>query len=142
MTKKLLLSFVLIGFVFVVGCSNKQQLTGTVTFSDDGSPVPLGAVFFTTPTFEAMGTIKPDGTYTVSSTGENDGIPKGQTYVVTIVGADDVKVTQGNDGRVVSSSRTPFINSKYTRKETSDLTFTSDGKTKRFDIQVERAPVK
>ena len=127
----------LVGIVFVFGCS-KQQLTGTVTFSDDGSPVPAGAVYFTTPTFEAMGEIKKDGTYTVSSTGKNDGIPKGKNYVVTIVGVDEVELRHATDGRIIGERRTPLIDPKYTRKDTSDLTYTSDGKTKRFDIQVDR----
>ena len=90
---------VIILFSITIGCSQKQSLHGTITFSDDGSPVPTGAIFFTTPTFEAMGAIKKDGTYTVSSTGNNDGIPKGQTYAVTIT-ADEVEQILNKDGTV------------------------------------------
>jgi len=138
MTKKLFLTFALIGFMTMVGCGGKQQLTGTVTFSDDNTPLDRGAVYFSTPTFEAMGVIKSDGTYTVSSTGDRDGIPKGQTFAVTIVGVDDVQTFRASDG-TTDSTRTSLIDPKYGRAETSGLTFTSDGRTRTFNIQVDRA---
>ena len=138
MTRKLLLAFALAGLIIMVGCSGKQQLTGTVTFSDDGSPLGCGVVYFSTPTFQAMGPIKADGTYTVSSTGKSDGIPRGQTFAVTIIGADDVQTSRTNDG-FTNERRTPLIDPKYTNEETSGLTFTSDGRTQTFNIQVDRA---
>jgi hypothetical protein len=35
-----------------------------------------------------------------------------------------------------------LIDEKYRKSETSGLTFTADGKTKRFDITVERPSIK
>jgi len=138
MTRKLLLSFVLTGAVFMLGCSDNLPLGGKVTFSDDGSPVTTGAVFFTTPTFEAQGSIKSDGTYVVGSTGLADGLPRG-TYQVSIRGAEDVTTVEGADGSR-TERRKALIDAKYQSAETSGLTFTVDGKTRKFDIPVDRAP--
>jgi len=137
MTNKLLLPFVLLGFVFLVGCSGKQPLSGTVTFSDDGTPVTAGAVFFETPTFNAQGSIKSDGTYIVGSTGLTDGIPRG-TYMVSIRGAEEIKSVMGPGGTMVDGPRRSLIDTKYQRADTSGLTFTVDGKTKKYDIKVDR----
>ena len=66
---------VLFVFLFQAGCSNHVPLRGTVTFSDDGAPLPNGMVIFEAGAFSAVGPIKPDGTYRVGSLKENDGIP-------------------------------------------------------------------
>jgi len=137
MTKKLLFSFVLIGFALVPGCSSgKQSLSGKVTFSDDGSPVPTGTVTFETSTFFAQGTINSDGTYVVGTDTLTDGIPKG-TYNVVVQASDTVAVPRP-DGTQEYRSK-PLIDSKYTNASTSGLTFTADGKTKKFDFTVDRA---
>jgi len=128
----------LIGLVFVLGCSDKVPLGGTVTFSDDGSPVPTGAVFFETSTFQAQGDIRPDGTYRVGSETLTDGIPLG-TYGVSIRGAEEITIVERADG-TTDERRKDLIDSKYRIAETSGLTFTVDGKTRTFNIQVERAP--
>jgi len=137
-TRKLSLSFVLVGIMFVLGCSNMQPLSGTVTFSDDGTPLTVGAVFFETPTYSARGTIGPDGRFAIGSMREADGIPVG-TYQVSIRGAEDVVTTEGPDGRT-TERRTLLIHPRYQDPETSGLTFTVDGtrNTRTFDIQVER----
>ena len=137
MTKKLLLSFVLAGCVCVFGCSDKVPLGGTVTFSDDGTPLTTGAVFFETPTYRAQGDIRADGTYTVGSETLTDGIPKG-TYGISIRYAEEVTVTERPDG-TSSERRRDLIDAKYRVAETSGLTFTVDGTNKKFDIQVDRA---
>jgi hypothetical protein len=139
MTKKLLLSFAFVGVAFMFGCSDLRPLSGTVTFSDDGSPLTAGAVFFETPTYSARGTIGPDGRYVVGSMRATDGIPIG-TYQVTIRGAEDVVSTERPDGTWIER-RTALIDAKYQDPDTSGLTFTVDGtrNTRTFDIQVERA---
>jgi len=137
MTRKLLLPFVLVGLVFVFGCgSGKQSLSGTVTFLDDGSPVPMGTVQFDTTGSFSRGEIKSDGTYVVGTDTLTDGIPKG-TYTVTVHATEYTEI-RGADGSASSTSK-QLINPKYNSAETSGLTFTADGKTKKFDIQVERA---
>ncbi len=132
---RILFCILMLAVTIVCGCSGKKQLGGKVIYSDDGSPVTIGSVFFTTPTFRAQGDIKQDGTYTVGSTGLHDGIPPGE-YDVYIQGADksEFKVVNGRE----LEFRTPLIDTKYQSPDTSGLTFTVDGSTKTFDIRVDR----
>ena len=137
MTKRLLFYFALVGFVFLLGCSKNQKLSGKVTFSDDGSPLTCGAVFFETPTFVAQGDIKSDGSYIVGSTGLKDGLPKGE-YRVSIRGADEIKMVEGPGGSQ-RGERKALIDPKYMNADSSGLTFNVDGRSKKFDIKVDRA---
>ena len=120
------------------GCGGKnQQLSGKVTFSDDGSPVPIGAIFFTDGQFMSQGAIKPDGTYVVGTMTKTDGIPLGD-YKVYLSGVTSSEDVQRGDGGF-DTKYTSLIDSKYASADTSGLTFTADGKTKTFDIKLDRA---
>lgn len=120
----------------VAGCGDGKPLGGKVTFSDDGSPLTTGTVCFTDGKNFSRGEIKPDGTYTVRSEGKKDGIKPGN-YRVYILGAESiVSDASGND--VV----TPLIATKFTSVDTSGLTFNADGKTRQFDIKVDKAEKK
>jgi len=114
------------------GCGNKVPLTGKVTFTDDGSPLTQGMVCFMAPGFLARGQLNADGTYQVSSTGENDGLPPGK-YKVYLVGAELV-ITDGNG----NSTYTPLVDKRYDSAETTDIECEVDGSTRRFDFTVER----
>jgi hypothetical protein len=107
-------------------------LSGKVTFSDDGSPLPTGMVCFIKGTFLARGNLRPDGTYQVSSTGSNDGLPKGK-YKVYLVGAELVQ-SDGNG----NSFYTPLVDRRYDSVDTTDIEIEVDGSTRRFDFSVER----
>jgi len=128
--------------LFAIGCSNKLPLSGTVTFSDDGSPVTRGAIFFQSDKVLAQGEIKEDGTYTVGTDKKTDGLPRG-TYQVSITGTEKLTLVpivrpdgmQGGERAV----ETPSVDKKYGDVATSGLSFTVDGKTKKFDIKVDRA---
>ena len=133
--------------LIVTGCSNKVPLSGIVTFSDDGTPLPQGAILFQSETILAQGGIQPDGTYRVGTDKQTDGLPLG-TYQVCITGTDKIEFAADRVTAVDSSGaglggqreiRTPLIDPKYASATTSELTFTVDGKTKKFDIQVDRA---
>jgi len=139
----------LIVLLIAAGC-NKVPLRGTVTFSDNDEPVPRGVVYFYTPKLAAQGAIQPDGTYVVGTDKKSDGLPRG-TYQVYISGADDISYVQerplgqidpvtGNniDDRYRTEVRKSLIHKKYTDFDTTPLTFTADGKQKKFDIKVER----
>ena len=115
------------------GCSNRVLLTGKVTFEDDGGPLTNGIVCFVQNEFLARGHLDSEGTYRMSSTGTNDGLPKG-TYKVYLVGAELVSVDSGGN-----STYTPLVHNRYESADTSGLEFEVDGKTRRFDFQVERA---
>ena len=135
--RTLLLSLALV--ILIAGCGErKMKLGGLVTFADDDAPVTSGFVIFTAigADFQSRGKIGADGTYTLSSTGNNDGIPPGE-YAVSLVGVEKNTQVDTPDGSYFTLSE-PLILPKYTSPETSDLTFTVDGSTKRYDIQVER----
>ena len=118
-----------------VGCSQNVHLSGKVTFSDDDSPVPFGNVFFMTPTTVAQAGIRKDGTYTVGSMKETDGMPKGEYQVYLVVEQLSTREVRGQSENVYTS----LIDPKHTNPATSGLTFTADGKTRKFNIQVDRA---
>ncbi|MCL2623192.1 MAG: hypothetical protein FWD31_05930 [Planctomycetaceae bacterium] len=116
------------------GCGENSRLKGKVTFSD-GQPVTAGTVNFSTPTYQARGEIKPDGTYTVSSLGKNDGLPRGE-YAVSLTGVMKFK-TNANSAMPV-----PVIlcDEKYSLPETSELKCTVPAPGNRFDIVLDPHP--
>lgn len=117
--------------VLFSGCGNQLPLGGKVTFSDDGSPLSLGTVVFEKGDFSAVGRIKPDGTYTVGSFKENDGLPAG-VYKVCVIGAILREPVPG------SSPTGDLIDSKFTSTKTSELTFEVSPKNRTFDFSVDR----
>lgn len=117
------------------GCGGgKQKLTGTVTFSDDGSPVKAGTVILTSEGKSGRGDIADDGKFTIGFESEKDGIPKGGTYKVTIVNALEETGTDRSGMPIM----TPLIDPKYSDPNKSGFTFTADGKTKALDLKVDR----
>jgi len=130
--KTLTFPFLAILVFTTVGCSDKVPMRGKVTFSDDQSPLTVGQVAFTSDTVLARGQLKPDGTYVIGTDKEKDGLPKG-TYTVSINHA--VEISPG-----ISVGGLPAI--PVTRQlivPPRDLTVVVDGKTKVFNIEVERA---
>ncbi|MDR1491744.1 MAG: carboxypeptidase-like regulatory domain-containing protein [Planctomycetaceae bacterium] len=118
------------------GCGNGNQgLSGKVTF-EDGSPLTVGVVCFenTETSKMARGEINSDGTYVVGFESGKNGIPKG-TYKVFITGAILEKGMNEKTGTPIEEQQ---IALKYSSIITSGLTFTADGKMKRFDIIVDR----
>ena len=143
---------ILIVLLIAVGCSDKVPLRGTITFSDDDSPLPTGTVFFVTPTFQAQGAIREDGSYIVGSERLTDGLPPG-TYRIFLSGTTLVEhhqtrplgqtcpVTGDNiDHRFQEEIRTSLLHERYRDPETSGLEVTVDRSTRTFNFQVERAP--
>ena len=129
--------------LLAVGCSNKVLLSGTVTFTD-GEPVPEGVVIFHADKGGTIsqGGIKSDGTYTVGTDTQKDGLPRG-TYRVSIGGTDLIEQRRVPDSSIsggfnVESVMMQRIDRKYTSPDTSGLIFNADGKMRTFDIQVER----
>jgi len=116
----------------VLGCSNKVQVTGTVTF-EDGTPLTAGTVVFDNGRDQARGVISEDGTYRLSSIGHHDGIAPGE-YGVYITGAF------GFSGSAVATATTvprpdDLIDTRFTSVETSGLSVVVEGRTV-FDIIV------
>lgn len=128
------------------GCGKNLPLSGKVTFADDGSPVPCGTVIFDDGKNMGKGPIQEDGTYVVGFEKKNNGIPRG-TYRVRIVGAvQEVGETEATEDRFTGQKTeqmgmrqtVDLIDRKYRSLADSGLTFTADGTSSTYDIQVER----
>lgn len=117
-----------------IGCGDQHRLKGKVTFAD-GQPVTSGMVIFSNASFQARGEIQSDGNYTVSSTGKNDGIPKGE-YKVTVSGI--VKLVGG--GKNPMPFPVPLCDEKYMNVDTTDLSCTVPVSRNTFDIILEPHP--
>jgi hypothetical protein len=128
--KKQILFF--IALMFLVGCSGKVQLSGTVTF-DDGTPLTNGAVIFATETFSAKGNIGADGKYVMGTNNINDGLPAGK-YKVYIEGGTEYITTDN-----VETIRS-LIDDDYSDYGTTPLTCEVPVAGNKFDIKVPKKP--
>lgn len=115
--------------IILTGCdSGKKQISGKVTFSD-GKPVTSGKIIFSTETFQANGTINPDGSYQMGSIGEKDGVPPGE-YKVSVTGV----------GRLVGMTMLSLCDEKYMNPQTSGLTVTVPAPGNKYDIELDTHP--
>ncbi|GHT10767.1 hypothetical protein FACS1894170_03430 [Planctomycetales bacterium] len=132
-------------------------MSGRVTYSDTGEPVELGTVAFSSPTSQSRGDIKEDGKYVIGTFSNKDGLPRGE-YSVTVFAVKSV--VEDANGRISDNIAPPpvtergasdtmqrqhsvnLIDPKYQKAATSGLKVVVDGKTKTFDIQVDRAAKK
>ena len=125
------------------GCGENVRLRGKVTFSDTQEPLTCGEIHFSTPTFLARATIQPDGTYSVGSMKESDGLPPG-TYSIAIVNAVEEQwsltdqPTIGPRGLGQTVPEKLLIDPKYKNKATSGLSVTVDQSSRVFDFEVDR----
>ncbi|MDR0705994.1 MAG: hypothetical protein LBF88_13560 [Planctomycetaceae bacterium] len=120
---------VFVGLFLVCGCGrNHVSLSGKVTFSDDGSPVPKGTIVFVKESFQATAAIQPDGNYVAGSFSAKDGLPAGN-YAVWLFGVTEI--LQGEAER-------SLIDSKYESAETSGLTVNVDASTKTYNLKLDR----
>ena len=126
MKRNLLIGLVLFTVLFV-GCGKGfVPLGGKVTF-EDGSPLTVGAVCFSTGTFMAEGRLNEQGEYVLSSLGKDDGLPPG-TYKVYIQGATKTDAKE----RTVD-----LIHSKFVSPDTTPLSYdVKKGGDNVYDIQV------
>lgn len=120
--------------VLVAGCSSNTKVTGKVTF-EDGTPLTTGEVRFNSSNFTASGKIQSDGTYTMGSLSEKDGVPKGN-YKVSVYVVDSPDVKPGADLTKLPPPK-PIIAKEFMSPETSGLECKVDGKTT-FDIKVKK----
>jgi len=119
-------SLVIIAVICAVGCSKNVKVSGKVTYPD-GSPVTVGRVTFETPTFSVSGALKEDGTYTLGTLSEGDGITPGQ-YKVFIAGAmhrvegANMIVPSGAAEGQAMPMFVPAVAPKFTKADTSGIT--------------------
>ena len=112
---------------------------GTVTFSDDGTPLEKGTVAFSNGQHQARGDIGSGGKYTLGFLNANDGLPKG-TYDVYITDAvlREERTVPGARAGAKFWTETRLIDPKYEDPKKSGLSITVDGKEKTFDFKVDR----
>jgi len=118
-----------------VGCgSGLVPLSGTVTFSDDGTPLTTGSIAFRQVGggHEGRATIQPDGTYSATFGGER-GLPPG-TYQVVVFAQATIPI----DEEAGIFNYEQLINRRYEDPATSGLSVTVNASTRTFDIQVDR----
>jgi hypothetical protein len=120
--------------ILAAGCGKHVALSGKVTYSDDGSPLPLGQVCFQNDKTIARGDIKEDGTFQMGSFGTEDGLLPGE-YTVFISGA--VKEV-GIDSVSNTPITAPLLTEKFIDPSKSEIKFNVTGSTKNFDIKVDR----
>jgi hypothetical protein len=119
--------FVLLLCFAVSGCSNGfVPVHGKVTF-EDGSPLTQGGIAFSTATFMADGKIQPDGTFTLTSLKQGDGLPVGN-YTVTISASE-----------VDAKERTTYlVDPVFGDVTTTPLTAEVSANQKIFDFKVSK----
>ena len=122
----------------LAGCgrSDLHAVSGTVRFPD-GSPLTTGRVVVTyvpQAAYGGWGYIKPDGTFTLGSLTQTDGIRAG-TVRVAITFASEADGKPGGDGG--SAKPKPLVHARFESPETSGLSFEIPRQTK-WEIVVER----
>jgi hypothetical protein len=127
-----------VGLLAVAGCGRRDlyPVSGTVRLTD-GSPVTSGRVvldYGMGSTHGGWGYIKPDGTFTLGSLTQTDGVRAG-TVRVAITFAYGL---DGDPGRDLTSPKVKaLVHPRFENPETSGLSFEIPRQTK-WDIVVER----
>lgn len=121
--------FVLVMIVVAAGCSDKVKVTGKVIFEDDKSPVSLGAIAFETDTFRGTGIIKKDGTYSIGTETNTDGVPSGK-YKVTIIAYE-----KSDNPRIPPKHAVSLL---YSKRSTTPLEIEVGKKNMTQDFEVKR----
>ena len=115
------------------GCGDMVGLKGKVVYSDDGSPVSTGTIYFETDSYLARGEIKPDGSFVVGSAQANDGLPPGK-YRVSFSDVQSVTVSDGNGPEKTVS----LIDEKYNSGKTSGIEVEVTKSMRPLAIEVDR----
>lgn len=117
----------------LIGCGESfYPVRGRVTF-EDGTPLTQGTVVFESlgkpgpETISARGEIQPDGSYELSTDGDNDGVPPGK-YRVLVAPLVDINSP--------TPERSIPINRRYSSFTTSGLECDVGSQANEFPIRV------
>jgi hypothetical protein len=139
-----------VGLVALAGCGGEQlgRVTGRVTVA--GTPVTGGTIQFVPDTGKAaIGSIEPDGTYSLTTYRAGDGALVGPHKVVihcTHVGAgsivpatfeDELKPAKGDSGKMLVPGRVEWVvPERYSQLSSTDLSATvaRGDQTINFDV--------
>jgi hypothetical protein len=127
-----------VGMLALAGCGRRDlhPVSGTVRFPD-GSPLTTGRVVldYGPQAYRGgWGYIKPDGTFTIGSLTQTDGVRAG-TVRVAITLASKADGEPGTDGIITKLK--PLIHARFAHPDTSGLSFEIPRQTK-WEIVVER----
>ena len=127
-----------VGMLALAGCgrSDLHPVSGTVRFPD-GSPLTTGRVvldYGPQANRGGWGYIKPDGTFTLGSLTQTDGVRAG-TVRVAITLASKADGEPDKDGIITKLK--PLIHARFAHPDTSGLSFEIPRQTK-WEIVVER----
>jgi hypothetical protein len=134
-------------FVYVcfIGCGENVPLRGKVLY-DDGTPITVGTVNFTTGTHLSRGKIQSDGSYVIGTGKEKDGLPPGN-YKIYITGAEipiepkvKPKIQYDANGQPISqmSYYQQLVGREYMTASATPLTCEVPVKGNSFDIIVKK----
>jgi hypothetical protein len=139
--KRITYFILLLIIVCMTGCGNSNVgLKGKIVFSDNQEPIPRGLVYFDNGTMQSRGTIQSDGTFTMGSLKDTDGLPPG-TYKVFFADVhEQTGETKSSDGGSGEPIYTSLIDKKYLNLNTSGLSQTVDTSTKQIDFTLDRNP--
>ena len=128
---------------FCVGCGANVPLRGKV-LDQEGNPITVGTVNFSSAQGLSRGKIQSDGSYTVGTLKDTDGLPPG-TYKVYVTGAEIALPPKGPApldlmGQPIQQmgSFQKLVATKYTTEGSTPLTCEVPVKGNQYDVIVEK----
>ena len=126
-----------------VGCGKNFPLKGKV-LDEDGNPITVGMVNFTSEKGLSRAKIQSDGSYTVGTLKETDGLPPGK-YKVYVSGAEIAVASKAPTRYDTMGQPMPqmagykkLVATKYTTEANTPLTCEVPVKGNRYDVLVEK----
>jgi len=123
--------FCCLALITIGGCGNSPRVQGTITY-ENGELLKEGLVVFESSTGTFFGDVRSNGTYSMGSTRNGQGIPPGE-YKVYFQSAQE-EIGRDEDNRPLYKD---LLDSKFYSPNSSGLNCTVKGNT-RFDIPVTR----
>ena len=140
-----LVAFSLLAILFMSGCGNGQLQTypvsGQLKF-EDGTVPRFGDIEFYNATHKinARGKINRDGTFTVSTYGEDDGAVVGKHRIVIIQIVGSQFLAHNKESEQIVHDHGKLINQRYGDYRTSDLECTIVDKENKVELTLEKNP--
>ena len=137
-------SLALLILLFCMGCGKNVPLRGKV-LDEGGNPITVGMVNFVSEQQElSRAKIQSDGSYTVGTLKETDGLPPGK-YKVYVTGAEIATPPQGPARKDAMGQLIPqmggfkkLVATKYTTEASTPLTCEVPAQGNRYDVIVEK----
>jgi len=136
-----LLTFLIL--VIFAGCSKNVPLSGKV-LDEDGNPITVGTVFFSSEQGLSRARIQSDGSYAVGTLKDTDGLPPGK-YKIYVTGAEvglaptgpPLVDSMGQEIPPMGGAR-KLVATKYTTEANTPLILDVPVKGNQYDVRVEK----